>query len=37
MTIIIIIQERLKLNGTHELLFYADDAHVMAERLRTTK
>jgi hypothetical protein len=28
-------QERFKLNGTHQLLFYADDANLLEEKLST--
>jgi len=35
--IIIIIQERVKVNGTHQILFYADYVHVMAESIRSIK
>ena len=34
---IIIIQERVKVNGTHQILFYADYVHVMAESIRSIK
>ena len=32
-----VIRDGLKLNGTHELLFYADDVNILGGRVHTMK